>query len=343
MARAALVGLFGLALLGALYVARTVVLPLVVALLFALVLAPVVRALTRLRLPRWLAAGVVVAGLVTFGGGLLVYLSGPAAEWMDRAPVFMSQAEQKLWQLREPVEKVSRATEEVERIADVDGENDAPEVQVSESSLSGDLVALTLTAVSTAAVTLVLLYFLLTWGDRFVLKLAAVLPGAQGRDRGVEVARKVERSVSEYLLTVTVINAGLGVAVGFALWLLGMPSPILWGALAFLLNFVPYLGALVGVSVLTVVAFLSLDGVAAALLPPAIYLTLTAIEGSFVTPSVLGYRLKLNPLILFAGIIFWGWMWGAVGAVLAVPMIASVKILCDEVESLAPVGELLGG
>jgi len=112
--------------------------------------------------------------------------------------------------------------------------------------------------------------------------------------------------------------------------------------LAFLLNFIPYLGAMVGVAVVAVVAFLTFDAAATAVVPPLVYLGLTALEGSFITPTILGNRLTLNPLMIFAGIIFWGWMWGVVGALLAVPLLASAKIVCDHVERLKPVGELLG-
>lgn len=339
--RVALMGLFTLALLGALFVARVVVLPIVLAILFSLLLAPVVRGLRRLHVPRWIASGVVVAAVVAAVGGLGYYLASPAADWMDRAPRSLERVEAKLLQLKEPVEKVSRATEQVERMADVDGRRDR-EVQVASESLSGSLMKGTLTVVSAVAVTLVLLYFLLTSGDVLVRKIAGLATGADARHRVVDIARTVERSVSTYLLTITLINVCLGTAVGTALWLLDMPNPILWGAMACLLNFVPYLGAMVGVVVVALVAFLTFDGLGQAVVPPLAYLALTVLEGSFITPTILGQRLTLSPLVIFIAIIFWGWMWGVVGALLAVPMLASFKIVCDHVERLKPVGELLG-
>lgn len=339
--RVAVMGLFVLALLGALYVARAVVLPIVLAILFSLLLAPVVRGLGRLRVPRWIASGLVVAAVVAVVGGLGYYLASPAADWMDRAPRSLDRAEAKLRQLMEPVEKVSRATEQVERMTDVDGSRDR-EVQVASESLSGSLMDVTLAVVSAVAVTLVLLYFLLTSGDSLVRKIAGLQAGAAARERVVEIARTVERSVSTYLLTVTLINVCLGAAVGTALWLLDMPNPILWGAMACLLNFVPYLGAMVGVVVVALVALLSFDTVGQAVVPPLVYLALTAFEGSFLTPTILGRRLTLSPLMVFVGIIFWGWMWGVVGALLAVPLLATVKIVCDHVDRLKPVGTLLG-
>ncbi len=340
--RAAVVGLFVLALLGALYVARVVVLPIVLAVMLGLLLAPAVRFLRRLHVPRWIAAGVVVAGLVAVVGGGVYYLASPAADWMDRAPRSLRKLEAKVRQIKEPVAKVNRATQEVERITDVGGKK-TREVEVAGKSLSGNLMDFTATVASAGAVMLVLLYFLLASGDVFLRKAAGVLPTQRHRTRMLSIARRVEHSISMYLFTITLINTCLGILVGLGLWWLDMPNPVLWGVMAGLLNFVPYLGAVVGVSVVALVALLTFDSVGAALAPPALYLTLTAIEGSFVTPTIVGRRLTLNPLIIFVGIIFWGWMWGVVGALLAVPLIATVKIVCDHVEPLKPWGELLGG
>jgi predicted PurR-regulated permease PerM len=337
----AVVGLFVLALLGALYVARAVVLPVVLALLLSLILAPVVRGLRRLRLPRWIASGMVVAAVVAGGGGLLYYLATPAAEWMDQAPSSLSSLETRFRELMAPVEKVSRATERVERMTDVGGSRER-EVQVAAKSLSGSLMNITFAVVSAVAVMLVLLYFLLTTGDLLVRKVAGVVRSADGKHRVVDIARTLEESISTYLLTIALINLCLGIAVGAALWLLDMPNPVLWGTMACLLNFVPYLGAVVGVAVVAMVSLLTFDGLAQAALAPLAYLALTSLEGSFITPTILGQRLTLNPLVIFVGIIFWGWMWGVVGALVAVPMIASFKIVCDHVERLKPVGDLLG-
>ncbi len=341
--RAAVIGLFVLTLLGALYVARAVVLPIVLAVLLGLLLAPVVRFLGRLHVPRWIAAGLVVAGLVAVVGALVYYLASPAADWMGRAPRSLRKLETKIRQLKEPVAKVNRATQEVERITDVSGGKTRREVEVAGQSLSNNLMELTATVASAGAVMLVLLFFLLTSGDVFLRKASGVFPAPRHRRRMLSIARRIEHSISTYLFTITVINTCLGIAVGLALWWLHVPNPVLWGAMAGLLNFVPYVGALVGVSVVVLVSLLTFDSVGTALVPPAVYLALTALEGSFITPTIVGRQLTLNPLVIFVGIIFWGWMWGVVGALLAVPLIVTVKIVCDHVEALKPWGELLGG
>ncbi|MDP9292351.1 MAG: AI-2E family transporter, partial [Verrucomicrobiota bacterium] len=130
-------------------------------------------------------------------------------------------------------------------------------------------------------------------------------------------------------------------AVGTAVYFLGLPNPILWGTMAAALNFVPYLGALTGIIAMTLGAVLSFDSLAWALVFPATYLAIATLEGNFITPFILGKSLTINPIMIFIGLMFWGWMWGIAGALLAVPILATFKIFCDHIEPLAPVGEFL--
>jgi len=159
----------------------------------------------------------------------------------------------------------------------------------------------------------------------------------------VEMVREMEDDVSFYLLTISLINAGLGIAIGTAMYLLGMPNAVLWGVMAALFNFVPYLGALVGAGVVGLVALLTVEQPLAALLPPLVYLTLTSIEGYLVTPAMLARRLTLNPIAVFLSLILWTWVWGIGGALLAVPLLATFKICCDHIEPLKPIGTMLEG
>jgi predicted PurR-regulated permease PerM len=191
-------------------------------------------------------------------------------------------------------------------------------------------------------VVIVLLYFLLASGDLFLRKLIKVLPTFKDKKRAVEIAREVESNISTYLFTVTLINAGVGVAVGVGVWLLKMPNPVLWGVIACVLSYIPYLGALVGVGILGLAALLVFDDLGHALAVPAVYLAVSFVEGNFITPLVLGRRLTLNPVVIFVGILFWFFLWGIPGALLAVPTLAVFKIVCDHVDTLAPVGEFFG-
>ena len=338
----ALVGLLVIAICYTLYFARPVFFPIVLSILLAFVLNPVVGLLERLYLPRAVATGVVLFGLA--GGTVYgVYrLSGPAAEWIEDAPQNLDRLERKLRNIRQPVEDMGRATEEVEKIARLQNDDAPAEVRVREPGLGESLVAGTRDLLSDGVVTLVLLFFLLASGDLFLRKLAHVLPSLSGKKTAVRVVRRIRADVSTYLLTLSVINVGLGLAVTGALWLLDMPSPVLWGVMAGVLNFVPYLGPLIGVTIVAAASLLTFDTVGRAALAPLAYFALNALEGSFVTPAIMGRRLSLNPVVVFISLLFWGWLWGVPGALMAVPLVVTAKIICDQYEPLSGLGEFLG-
>lgn len=339
-----LLGLFLLALFYTLYLARSFVLPLVLALLFAVLLGPVVTWLHhRLRLPRGLGSLLVLAVL---GGGLyygFAALGQPAVDWFDRAPRSLSRLEDRLRPLKAPVEKVTEATEGIEKLTRVDEEGRPPrEVEVRREPLIERLFDRARTVVAGAVMMFILLYFLLVSGDHFLRRLVHVMPTLAGKRKTVEVAQRVQGDLASYLATITAINLGLGVAEGVAMTLLGMPNPVLWGAMATLLNFIPYLGAVVGTAVVGLVAALSFEEGARWLLPPLVYFLLTAAEGYLVTPMVLGQRLRLNPVVILLGLLFWGWMWGIAGAFLAVPLLVALKIFSENLPQLERVNEFLG-
>ena len=338
----ALTGLFILVVFYTLYFARDLIMPIVLAILLNLLLSPIVRAMKRLHIPEPLSAALVI---VTFLGGMglgIYELAGPVADWLQKAPQSLVQIQHKLRTLKRPVEQVQRAAEQVQNIATPPGERRAPNVVMKESPLLTTVLSGTQKFLASFVLVVVLVYFLLASGDMFLRKLVKVLPQLSDKKRAVEIAHRVESDISHYLFTVALINAGLGTATAVALYLLGIPNVLLWGVMVALLNFVPYLGAGVNLVVLTMVAILTFDDLGHALLVPAIFLTLTTLEGQFITPYILGRRLTLNPVVIFIGLILWYWIWGIPGAVLAVPILAVMKILCDSFETLAPVGEFLG-
>jgi predicted PurR-regulated permease PerM len=196
--------------------------------------------------------------------------------------------------------------------------------------------------VTHALETLVLLYFLLAGGDLFLQKLIKVLPQLRDKKKAVSIARETEASISTYLVTVTLMNIGLGLTVAGVMYLLGMPNPLLWGAMAALAEFVPYLGATALVVVLTLAGLVTFDQVGQALLVPGAYLAVNVLQSQFIYPTILGQRLTLNPVAILVGLVFWWWIWGIPGAFLAVPLLATFKIFCDHIEALAPIGEFLG-
>ncbi|MEY2410258.1 MAG: hypothetical protein QOF48_2928, partial [Verrucomicrobiota bacterium] len=192
--------------------------------------------------------------------------------------------------------------------------------------------------------TIVLLFFLLAVGDRFLETLVGALPGQTDKDEAVAIVNDVQRNISRYLLTVTMINCCLGLLVAATMLWLRMPNPVLWGVVAGVLNFMPYFGPLTGVTVLVMAGLLSFpSSVGQALLPAAVYLGLHAIESNLITPAILGRRLTLNPLIIFLALMFWTWLWGIPGALLSVPLLMVFKILCNHTKPLAPVGEFISG
>lgn len=336
-------GLFLLAFFWVLSETRGLFLPVVIAGLLTFLLDPIVRWLHRFKIPRSVAAAcVLLTFLALFGLGVHSSLE-PAQEWIGDLPKSMKQVERKLQRLMEPVEEVSEAAREVERLAKIPGGDTTQKVEVSSTpSLGESLYDGTLSLLLTTAVVLILTYFLLASGDLFLQKLVRMLPRMHDRKKVVGIARQIQQEVSTHLFTISMINVALGMCVGLATYWIGLPDPLIWGVMAAGLNFIPYVGAMGGMVILLGASLLHFDEPLHALLPSAVYLLLTSIEGSLVTPTILGRRLSLNPVVIFLGLFFWGWIWGVAGAFLAVPLLIALKIVCDHLEPLAPIGEFLG-
>lgn len=337
----ALTGLFVLALLYTFFLASSFVLPIVMALLFALLLKPVVRLLHCLQLPYFLGALIVLS---VFSASLFLVASllfRPAVEWIESAPQNLAKLEQKLQVLQVPLEKVGEATERVESLGR-DAEDPVPVVEIRSANLRDVILEQTPGFLFSSLLTIILVYFLLASGDRFLHEWVRSLPRLDAKRRAVEISREIEQNVSSYLATISLINLGLGIAVAVVMVLLGMPNPLLWGAMAALFNFVPYLGPLLTGVVLTLVAVLTFEDAFRALMVPAAFFGLNLLEAYIVTPIVVGRRLYLNPVIIFVGLMFWFWLWGIAGGLLAVPILASFKIVCDHIPALERLGAFLG-
>ena len=337
-------GIFLLACFYTLYFARDFFLPVILAVVLNFLFAPVVRALKQFRVPEALSAALMITAALTLFGFLAYEFSGPLAEWLEKAPQTGAQLQKKIQPLRKYVEKISATSEQVEKLASTKPENEKapPRVELKKASLLDTLFSGTSKLVFTLLIVLVLLYFLLASGDLFLAKLVHVLPTLSDKKKAVQIAREIEGNISQYLLTMTLINTGVSVLGGLLFWAFGIPNPALWGAMAGLLNFIPTIGALGMAVILTLVATTTFPSLWHALLVPAAFLTITILVGTFVSPLIVGRRLTLNPVVIFLGLSFWGWLWGIPGALLAVPMLAMFKIFCDHIEPLAPLGEFLG-
>lgn len=345
--RAAAVSLHVCALVlgvGALYFARDVFLPVALAVLAALTLSPIVRGLDRRGLPGWLTAPTLVVGLVGALGLGAYLLSYPLAEWLARAPEIGRELKWELYSLRSSLEAVEEATKQVDEIAQAgSAEPGVDEVVVREPGFLVTASSGLAGALATIGIASLLAIFLLAAGDRIYERIVHVLPTFHDKRTAVEIVRAIERSISRYLLTITLINTALGIGVGTALWAVGMPTPVLFGAMATLLNFLPYIGAILGVVITAAIALVTFDGLGPTLAPPLVYLAFTSLEGNVVTPLIVGRRLEINAVAILVGVAFMGWLWGAVGIFLAVPLLVVLKTICDHLPSWAGVGAFLAG
>jgi predicted PurR-regulated permease PerM len=340
----ALTGLFILACFYTLYLGREFFLPLVLGLLLNFLLSPLVRWLKKIHIPEALSAILLIFSMLGLLGLGIFELATPAYNWVGQAPRSLQKVEGRLRDLKRPVQTMSKATEQVEKIAKVGGGADgSPKVQVSSQESLGARVFSQATDLAFGALVMfIFLYFLLASGDLFLRKLIRVLPSLADKKRAVDIAHQIETEISTYLTTITLINIGQGLAVWGVMALVGIPNPLLWGVLAAILNFVPFLGPLTMICVLAMVGFLTFPDLLHALMAPGAFLGLHILESYLVTPTIVGRRLTLNPVVIFLGLIFWGWLWGIAGAILAVPIMMVLKIFCEHSEALAPIGEFLG-
>lgn len=336
----AVVGLFVLAVLYTLFIARVLILPIVLAILLSLVLWPIVRLLRRARIPEPLGALFVLLGIAAVTAYGVYALSGPASTWFAAAPQALRRIETRLRVVKETVADVQAATSRVEQMATVGEPAKVVAVQGG-STWSSLILASTSEVLAGLGVILVLTYFLLASGDLFLRKCMRALPTRRDRQLLLAMATELQGHISGYLLTVSLINLGVGVGVAIAMAFYGLPNPLLWGALAATFNFVPYIGAGFGIACVAAASLITFDTLGQALAPPATYLAITTVEAYIVTPAVLSHRFTLNPVVVLIALLFWGWIWGVAGALLAMPMLMTAKIVCDYVPGLKTFGEFL--
>lgn len=336
------VGLFVLAMLYTFHFARALLLPITLAILFSLLLAPVVGWLRKFRVPEPIGAAVVLVAVVSGIGAMFYTLAEPAAQWLDKAPESLSAAEGKLRRLKQPVADVKRAAEKIEAMTQLEAAQRPREVVVRTPGLGALITSQTPYLVAGLVSTLVLLYFLLASGDLFMRKTVRLIPTWRDKVHAVEVGREIQRELGRYFFTVTLINGALGIATAIAMRLLGLPNPLLWGAVAMLLNYIPYLGPSTSLAVLSMAAVMSFDDLSRIWPVPAVFLTLVVLEGQLIQPIVVGRSLRLNPVMVFVAFLLLGWLWGIAGMFVAVPLLVTLKVICDHVEGLAALGEYLG-
>jgi len=340
------IALIVLGTIGFLYFARPVVLPVFLACVAGMTLKPLIRWLSWCHIPPAFSAAIVLCLLVTAIGVGFFQLGRPAMTWVNEAPQHMTELRQRVLKLFPRAERFSAAAAAVNNLGATDAEKAAaqektPTLEVKESRGTGSILNWTGTLLVGIGETLVLAYLLLASGDLFLQKLVHVMPTLSDKKRAVEVNREIQQNISNYLFSVSSINIGLGILVSAGLYCMGVPDAAMWGILVAILNFVPYFGPVAGVILLAAVGLLTFDTLWTGLLPPAWYLLLHLLEANFITPVLLGRRFTLNPVVIFVSLIFWMWLWGVPGALLSVPILVSIKVVCDRVPAMSPLSELL--
>jgi len=338
-----------LILLGAtafLYFARPVVLPVVLACIAGMTLKPLIRWLSCCHIPPTLSAAVVLCLLMAAIGIGFFQLGRPALTWLNDAPQHMTELRQRVQTIFPRLARFSEAATAVNDLGATEEEKKAeqlkaPTVEVKYSRGTSSILNWTGTLLAGIVETLVLLYLLLASGDLFLQKLVRVMPTLRDKKSAVEISHEIQQNISHYLFSVSLINIGLGIVVSGGLYFMGVPDAAMWGVLVAALNFVPYFGPVVGVVLLAIVGLLTFGTLWQGFLPPAWYLLFHLLEANFITPILLGRRFTLNPVLIFVSLIFWIWLWGVPGALLAVPILVSIKVISDRVPAMSPVSELL--
>lgn len=335
-------GLFVLAMLTALYVAQPVVLPVVIALVLKLLLQPIVRLGERVRIPK--AIGAIAAILLLLGllAALGAILSGPAVDLLRNFPDLLHRLHGRLAPLQGWSDEASKLLSPFG--IDISSEGTSLQSLLGKASgMAGTVAGGASAFASHLLETLLILFYLLVFGEIFLLRLVQILPRLQDKKQAVGIAEAVERDISAYLLTITIINATVGVLCGLVMWGFGVPGAAVWGVLAFCLNYIPILGPFAGVIVFGVVGLATLGAAWTALFPAAIYLAIHFAEGEFITPMLMAKRFTLNPIAIMIALVFWSFMWGVQGAILSVPLLAITKIVSDRLRPLKAMGHMLEG
>ena len=331
-----------LLVVGFAFAARTLLLPVFLALFLSILFGPLVQRLRRWHIPEVVGAGLVVLVIVSGCGAGVYYLAAPLQSWIERGPYIPYQTRQKIETLRKGAEAATKRVEELAKT----GARQAP-AQTAEqepgkpteppvSPIVKEAGAFLLGTATSTTITffslIVVLYFMLAGGRRTVDGVIQSLDSAQSARQLVGLVYEMNALIARYIQVISLINFGLGACVAGALALAGFPNALLWGFVVGLLNYLPFVGPFLSITFIGAIALLSFDSWTAIALPPVIVLVFQIVESHFVTPALVGRRLQLNPIAVILSILFWTWMWGLIGAILAVPILATMTIIWTQGE-----------
>ena len=335
-----LYGLFGLGVLYTLYIAHQIVLPIILAILASLLLAPLVSRGARAGIPRFVSSLVLVLTLLAGILGLGWAVVTPALEWAEEAPQGISRLLVGQSGFRNQIEKVTESARKVEEsidgLAKSDNGKQPTTVVLQAESWRSQLIQKARHGLAGLALALALTYFLLVSGDRLIRNFIRQLPAGQRR-RALTIVSDSQSQIAQYLGVIGVSNLLVGTVTGVMCWAVGLPDPAIWGLVAGLARFIPYLGVILTITLLAVVSATSLEELWLMVVAPLGYLILTSLVGFFIEPWIHGFRMAINPVIIFVAIFFWGWLWGPVGVLLAVPLMTVIQVVLKQIPRLGPV------
>jgi predicted PurR-regulated permease PerM len=317
-----------LALLYTITVVKALLIPLVLAAFIGLALNPLVAGAARRGLPRWLTSCVLMLALLGGLGTGVALLTQPALNWFHDAPTTLKALAPKLRPLTQQLDAASRATQSLV------GANTraAPQARPAMVALTAwDIISSTPRVLAAVLTVVLLVFFFLIYGELLLRRLVEIAPSFGYKRHAVSIVRSIQSEVSRYILTTTLINTALGSCTALWLWTLKVPDPLLWGSVAALANFIPYVGAITTTILLSLVGLTHFDEVGKALLPALGFAGITAVEGNLITPMILGQRMRISPIAILLWLLLWGWLWGIPGALLAVPMLTSFKLIAERV------------
>ena len=338
---AALTGLLLLATVTALYFAANILVPIAFAVFLNVLLSPIVRALGKRKVPASVSAGMLVSGMVSMVILFVSLLAEPAGQWLHDAPRSIRDLQAQVFTAKDKIANIQEIAKEVGELTSTDSPGRTQEVVVKDADLVENLVGSMPTVLAFAGIVIFLTFFLLASGDTLLRRMTHCGRNWSEQRRIVTIAKQIQSDLSRYLWIVTTINLLLGIAVALTMHLLDVPNPFLWGVMVALFNFAPYLGAVTSTGILLLVGLTTFDTLADAIVAPATFLVLTIIEGQLVTPAIVGRRMALSPVFIFLSVVFWGWLWGIAGALMAVPIVTSFKVICDHVPALEPLAEFI--
>jgi predicted PurR-regulated permease PerM len=328
---------------GMLYIAHAAFVPIALAVLFALLLSGPVEGLHRRRVPRSLSALLIVVLFLSIVGGTVDLLWTPAQTWLAAAPRTAQVIQRRLGPAARIMQRIDAVTNRAGHLTDgtANGAAASPAPLTPAGPESGGLVVQTREFLLGFVTVGVLTLFLLAAGPPVLARMSAAFASDNHAMHVLRVIQAVRGELGRYYSTLALINIGLGASTAAVMWALGMPNPVLCGAVAGVLNFIPYVGSAMTFFILTIVAFVSFDGVGRVFAVAGSYLALATIEGQLVQPVLVGHRLELNPIIVFLALWFGGWFWAIPGIILAIPSLVALKVVAEHSEYGAPLVEFL--